>query len=44
VQIVGTVVPVQTRAAAAPTNAGTAAPMPELRVQSVQPVDGPCPK
>ena len=47
VQIVGTVVPGQTRAAAAPTNAtnaGTAAPMPELRVQSVQPVDGPCPK
>jgi hypothetical protein len=47
VQIVGTVVPGQTRAAAAPTNAtnaGVAAPMPELRVQSVQPVDGPCPK
>src|SRR5947209_13726181 len=47
VQIVGTVVPGQASAAAAPTNAtnvGAAAPMPEFRVQSVQPVDGPCPK
>ena len=47
VQIVGTVVPGQASAAAAPTNAtnaGAAVPMPEFRVQSVQPVDGPCPK
>ena len=48
VQIVGTVVPGRTTAAAAAptnaTNAGVAAPMSEFRVQSVQPVDGPCPK
>jgi hypothetical protein len=48
VQIVGTIVPGPTTpAAAAPTgatNAGGMAPMPEFRVQSVQPIDGPCPK
>ena len=48
VQIVGTVVPASSREAAAAgtsaTNTGTPKPMPELRVKSVEEIEGPCPK